>query len=128
MSRTRFRVNPHSINFRFKLQIPCLLRARSSLTLRQLQCGFTLKCVRDMIRRYSFDSHFGIFASLLNKAFKRSRSVRYIKRTLILAVNFELLSNSWKFYTWNHYSGTPFLELLSKYWNFTYIVWNLIFE
>ena len=36
-----------------KLQISRLLRARSSLTFRQLQCGFTVKRVRDMTRRYS---------------------------------------------------------------------------
>ena len=40
-----------------KLQIWRLLRARSSLTLRQtLDCGFTLKLVRDMIIRYSHNS------------------------------------------------------------------------
>ena len=87
MSRTSFRVNPHSIvslNVKehlawsrchvwnisdshgirthkawlwvripllsLKLQIWCLLRARSSLTFRQLiGCGFTVKLVRDMI-------------------------------------------------------------------------------
>ena len=35
-----------------KLQIMCLLQARSSLTFRQLQCRFTLKRVHDMIRTY----------------------------------------------------------------------------
>ena len=38
----------------FKLQIYCLLRARSSLTFRQtIGCGFTLKLVRDMTITYS---------------------------------------------------------------------------
>ena len=37
-----------------KLKIWCLLRARSSLTFRQtIECGFTLKLVRDMIITYS---------------------------------------------------------------------------
>ena len=35
---------------KLKLQIWCLLRARISLTFRQtIECGFTLKLVRDMI-------------------------------------------------------------------------------
>ena len=63
MSRTSFRVNPHSIVMwlwvriallSLKLQIWCLLRARSFLTFRQtIECGFTLKLVRDMIITYS---------------------------------------------------------------------------
>ena len=37
-----------------KLQISRLFRTKSSLTFRQLlECGFTLKCVRDMIITYS---------------------------------------------------------------------------
>ena len=36
-----------------KLQILCLFPARSSLTLRQLQCRFTLKCVCNMIKTHS---------------------------------------------------------------------------
>ena len=37
-----------------KLQVWRLLRARSSLTFRQtIECGFTLKLVRDMIKTYS---------------------------------------------------------------------------
>ena len=38
-----------------KLQIWCLLWARSSLTFRQtIECGFTLKLARDMIITYSY--------------------------------------------------------------------------
>ena len=36
-----------------KLEILHLLWARSSLTFRQLYCGFTLKCLNDMTRTYS---------------------------------------------------------------------------
>ena len=37
-----------------KLQVWCMLRARSSLTFRQtIECGFTLKLVHDMIITYS---------------------------------------------------------------------------
>ena len=40
-----------------KLQIWCLLQARSSLTFRQTtDCRFTLKLIRDMIISYSHDS------------------------------------------------------------------------
>ena len=59
MSRTSFRVNPHSFWVRITLlslkpQIWRLLRARSSLTFTQtIKCGFTLKLVRDMIITYS---------------------------------------------------------------------------
>ena len=41
----------------FHLQILCLLPARSSLTFRQLECGFTLKCIRNMTRKYSQSPH-----------------------------------------------------------------------
>ena len=38
-----------------KLQVWCLLWARSSLTFRQtIECGFTLKLVRDLIITYSY--------------------------------------------------------------------------
>ena len=48
MSRTSFPL------LSLKLQIWRLLRARSSLTFRQtIECGFTLKLVRDMIITYS---------------------------------------------------------------------------
>ena len=42
-----------------KLQISRLLRAKSSLSFRIQECGFTLKCVSDMTRTYS--QHLFIF-------------------------------------------------------------------
>ena len=58
-----------------KLQISCLLRARSSLTFRQtIKCGFTLKLVRDMIITYS------LLASVLdNSCLRCSRSQMFWK-------------------------------------------------